>query len=160
MNERFVVLLRHGIAQPRGSEPDETRSLTDEGHRRMKQIGRALQLVFSKAEAIISSPLTRCVESAAWVAKAFDLAATTSDALRPEAGPDALRKLIDEISVRRFILVGHEPSLTEGMLHLTKMHSDGALELKRGGCYGIRFDESGEAALEWMLPPRVLRATQ
>jgi phosphohistidine phosphatase len=160
MSERFVVLLRHGIAQPKGTEPDETRPLTDEGHKRMKQIGRGLHLIFPKAEAIVSSPLTRAVETAAWVAKAFDLAATTSDALRPEAGPEALRKLIDEISATRFILVGHEPRLTEGMRQLTKMHTEGALELKKGGCYGLRFDENGEAALEWMLPPRVLRATQ
>jgi phosphohistidine phosphatase len=157
---KFVVLLRHGIAEPKGSEPDETRALTDEGHKRMKQIGRGLHLIFPKAEAIISSPLTRAVETAAWVAKAFELATTTSDALRPEADPEAMRKLIDEVSAGRFILVGHEPSLTAGMLHLTKMQSEGPLELKKGGCYGLRFDDGGEAQLEWMLPPRVLRATQ
>ena len=160
--ERFIVLLRHGIAQPRGTEPDESRELTADGHKRMKQIARGLNLVFPKAEAIVSSPLRRCVQTAEWVVKAFhgELELQTNAALRPETDVNALRKLIEETPARRIILVGHEPSLTEGMLHMTKMRSDGDVELKKGGCYGIRIDEGGDAKLEWMLPPRVLRATQ
>jgi len=160
--EKFIVLLRHGIAQPRGTEPDEARELTADGHRRMRQIARGLNLVFPKAEAIVSSPLRRCVQTAEWVMKAFDgeLELQTDPALRPETGVDAVRTLIDEMPARRIILVGHEPSLTECMLHLTKMHADHALELKKGGCYGVRIGEDGEASLEWLLPPRVLRATQ
>lgn len=160
--EKFVVLLRHGIAHPRGSEPDETRGLTDEGHKRMKEIGRALNLVFPKTEAVISSPLRRCMQTSEWVIKAFhgEIGLTTSTALRPEATATELQTLIAETAARRMILVGHEPSLTAGMLHLTNMHNDGEVELKKGGCYGIRILESGEAKLELMLPPRVLRATQ
>jgi len=160
--EKYVVLLRHGIAHPRGSQPDETRELTEEGHKRMKEIGRALNLVFPKTEVVISSPLRRCKQTAEWVVKAFhgEIVVTTSPALRPEALPRDLKVLIDETPARRMILVGHEPSLTETMLHLTRMHNDGEVELKKGGCYGLRFDENGEAKLELMLPPRVLRATQ
>lgn len=160
--ETFVVLLRHGIADPRGSEPEETRGLTDEGHKRMKEIGRAINLIFPKSEVIVSSPLRRCMQTAEWVVKAFhgEIALTTSPALRPEANPGELQTLIEETAARRMILVGHEPSLTAGMLHLTHMHDDGELELKKGGCYGLRIDEHGEAKLELMLAPRVLRATQ
>jgi phosphohistidine phosphatase len=160
--EKFLVLLRHGIAHPRGSEPDETRELTADGHKRMKQNARGLNLVFPKAEAIVSSPLLRAVQTAEWVVKAYDgrLELQTSDLLRPGADTHALRKLAEEATARRVILVGHEPSLTEGMLQLTKMHGEGTLELRKGGCYGVRIDEAGEATLEWMLPPRVLRATQ
>jgi phosphohistidine phosphatase len=160
--ETFILLLRHGIAEPRGSEPEETRGLTKEGHKRMKEIGRAVNLIFPKSEMILSSPLRRCMQTAEWVVKAFhgQLALTTSPALRPEAGPEDLQKLIRETAARRMILVGHEPSLTAAMLRLTNMRNDGEVELKKGGCYGIRIDESGEAKLELMLSPRVLRATQ
>jgi phosphohistidine phosphatase len=160
--ETFVVLLRHGIAHPRGSEPEETRGLTEEGHKRMKEIGRAINLLFPKIEVIISSPLRRCMQTAEWVEKAFhgELALTTSPALRPEASAGELQDLVANTAARRMILVGHEPSLTAAMLHLTKLRGDGQVELKKGGCYGLRFDETGEAKLELMLSPRVLRATQ
>ena len=42
------------------------------------------------------------------------------------------------------------------MLDLTGMRSHSEIELKKGGCYGIRV-EDGAAHLEWMLPPRILR---
>ena len=160
--EKFIVLLRHGIAQPRGSEPDETRGLTDDGHKRMREIGRALNLVFAKTEIVISSPLRRCVQTAECVMKAFhgEIEMTTSKALRPEASTGELQELIAETDARRMILVGHEPNLTAGMLDLTHMRNDGEVELKKGGCYGLRILENGEVKLELMLPPRVLRATQ
>src|SRR5258706_14699828 len=133
--EKFIVLLRHGIAEPRGSAPEETRPLTEEGHAKMKEIGRGLHALFPKAEAIITSPLTRCMQTAEWVVKAYpNLPLVTSDLLRPEAGGRSLRKLIDATTVGRFIVVGHEPNLTEGMLDVTKMHIEDDLELKKGGC--------------------------
>ncbi|HEV7923216.1 MAG TPA: phosphoglycerate mutase family protein [Thermoanaerobaculia bacterium] len=153
--DKFVVLLRHGIAAPGGTEPDETRELTDEGHRRMRQIARGFKRFFPKAETIISSPLTRALQTATWVGKALDLGVVTSDALRPESDANAMRALIEQTAARRIILVGHEPSLTGAMLALTKLQ--GKLELKKGGCYAIRFDHSDDARLVWMLPPRVLR---
>lgn len=158
--EKFVIVLRHGIAEPRGSAPEETRPLTEEGHRRMREIAEGLRAIFPKAEAIISSPLKRCLQTAERVAKAWPkgLPLVTSDLLRPEADASALRKLIDSTNVGRFILVGHEPNLTEGTLEATKTQTEGDLELKKGGCYGLRVIEEGKVNLEWMLPPRVLRS--
>jgi phosphohistidine phosphatase SixA len=155
--DKFVVLLRHGIAAPPGNGPDETRELTDEGRRRMKQSARGLARLF-KAEAIISSPLIRAMQTATSVGKAYDLGVTTSDALRPDGDAAAVRKLIADTSARRIILVGHEPNLTAAMQALAGVQ--GELELKKGGCYAIRFDDADVARLEWMLPPRALRAAR
>ncbi len=41
------------------------------------------------------------------------------------------------------------------MLALTGTQSDGGIELKKGGCYGIRI--GARNTLEWLLPPRALR---
>lgn len=156
--EKLIVILRHGIAAPKGSAPEETRPLTEKGHARMKENARGLRALFPKAEAIFTSPLARAVQTAEWVVKAYpDLPLVTSDLLRPEADPGALRKLIDATTLARFIVVGHEPTLTNGMLDVTKMRAN-ALELKKGGCYVVRVTNEGEACLEWMLPPKVLRA--
>ena len=41
--DRFVVLLRHGIAEEKSEgKTDSDRSLTSEGHARMKQIAKGL----------------------------------------------------------------------------------------------------------------------
>ncbi len=151
--ERFLVLLRHGIAEERGADkPDAERPLTGEGHRRMKEIARGLRKLLPKVEAIVSSPLVRCKQTADWVSRAYDdLAVETTEALAPDGDLAAFR-----IQARRAILVGHEPTLTRFMLDLTGMTSE-ALELKKGGCYGIRVDAEGAAQLEWLLPPRVTR---
>ncbi|HYM62356.1 MAG TPA: histidine phosphatase family protein [Thermoanaerobaculia bacterium] len=157
--DRFVVLLRHGLAEERGPDKaDEERSLTAEGHDRMKQIARGLETVFPRAEAICSSPLVRAMQTALWVSKGYRsrIEVQTSGALSPGSDPSELRSLIDSMPVRRIILVGHEPNLTQGLMALLGMR-DLHLELKKGGCYGVRMYADGSASLEWLLSPRVLR---
>ena len=147
----FVILLRHGIAHPRGTKPEEERDLTDVGHKRMRQVARGLANLFPKADALLSSPLVRCTQTAEWVEKAYGgkLHIELRDELRPEGDRGALRKLIDGTRRNRIIIVGHEPWLSESI-------GQKELELKKGGCYGLRAT-ADELQLEWMLPPRVLR---
>ena len=126
----------------------------------MKEIGRGLARLFPKADVIYTSPLIRCVETAEWVEKGYksSIVVKTYDALKPGAGVDDFRALINGSKARRIVCVGHESDLSTAMLALTKMSSDGPIELKKGGCYGLRmFDDGSGACLEWMLPPRVLR---
>lgn len=150
----FAILLRHGIAHPKGSMPEETRGLTNTGHKRMKEIARGLARLRPAVNTIYSSALLRCLQTAEYISERYDLGFSVAAALRPDAEPKELRALLDETSGRVVVCVGHEPTLTAMMLHLTKMN--GELELKKGGCYGIRFEEKA-ARLEWMLSPRVLK---
>jgi phosphohistidine phosphatase len=159
-NEKFIVLLRHGIAEPHGARADDdARVLTATGNRRMKQIGRGLAKLFPKAEVIYSSPLIRCVETAEWVEKGYrsSIAMKTYDALSPDGDVAEVLTLIDTSKERRIICVGHESNLSTVMLALTKMNAEESIELKKGGCYGLRLFSDGTACLEWMLPPRALR---
>ena len=156
-DDRFIVLLRHGIAEDKTAEKsDAQRALTDEGNRRMKKVAKALASRFEEAEAIYSSPLVRAMETAAWVAKAYGLEIRKTDALAPSASTADFRQLLDRVKERYALFVGHEPTLSEFMLDLTQMRADGGIELKKGGCYGIRMG-GGKASLEWMMPPRFLR---
>lgn len=150
----FAILFRHGIAYPKGSMPEETRGLTPDGHRRMKAIARGLHRIRPRVDAIFSSPLLRCRQTAEYLTGRYDLGCTITEKLRPDASPEELRELLETTSSRIVICVGHEPTLTAMMLALTKMK--GSLELKKGGCYGVRLD-GRNAHLEWMLSPRVLR---
>lgn len=157
--ERYIVLLRHGIAEERSAaKPDEERGLTSEGHARMKQIARGLERAFPKAQAIYASPLVRAMQTALWVSKGYRsrVKVQTTEALVPGAGPEALDELIGQIPHRRVILVGHEPNLTSNLMALIKAKAEPPFELKKGGCYCVCLRPGG-AVLEWMLSPRLLR---
>ena len=149
---KFLVLLRHGIAEdPSPEKNDLARELTPKGHRRMKEIAKRLLRVFPEVEAIYSSPAVRALQTAAPVAKQYGLTISQRDELAPGVSP---RALLDQVKDDFAIFVGHEPTLSRLMQDLTNVR--GAIELKKGGCYGIEFDGSG-ARLVWMLTPRVLR---
>jgi phosphohistidine phosphatase len=155
--ERFLVFLRHGIAEEATPEKnDEDRGLTREGHTRTKEIARGLAELLPKVEAIYTSPLLRAVQTALWVSKAYRSRAQvlTVDALAPAAAKRQFRALLKTITATRAVIVGHEPSLSAGVSALVGIDVP---ELKKGGCYGVRLLADGTAELEWLLPPRVLR---
>lgn len=157
--ERFFILLRHGIAEdPTPGKKDEDRGLTSEGHTRMKEIARGLERALPKAQVIYSSPLLRAVQTALWVSKGYKsrVNINTTDALAPGATPKQFLELIQSIPERRVIFVGHEPTLSTDMAALVGIER-AKVELKKGGCYGVRIAPDGTATLEWLLSPRVLR---
>jgi phosphohistidine phosphatase len=157
--EKFVVFLRHGLAEERSADkPDAERTLTYEGHARMKEIGRGLEDVFPKADALLSSPLVRATQTALWVAKAYRgaLHPETTEELAPERTAAELLAYVRSLDAVRPILVGHEPLLSSAAAALVGIDSK-SLDLKKGGCFGVRIPPAGSPVLEWVLPPRVLR---
>lgn len=159
-SDRFLVLLRHGIAEdPTEAKPDEERSLTSEGHARMKTIAKGIEQALPKAQAIYSSPLLRAVQTALWVSKGYRsrIKVSTTDALIPDASTSEFAEFVQGIRERRSIIVGHEPNLSNNLTELIGVPSSDAFELKKGGCYGVRLRSDGTAVLEWLLSPRILR---
>lgn len=158
--ERFLVLLRHGIAEdPAEGKADEDRSLTPEGHARMKQIARGLERAFPKAQVIYASPLLRAVQTALWVSKGYRsrVKVQTSDVLIPGTSPAEFLEFLAGIKERRVIVVGHETNLSDNLMELVGLTAARPFELKKGGCYGVRLFGDGTAVLEWLLSPRILR---
>ncbi|HUP66040.1 MAG TPA: phosphoglycerate mutase family protein [Thermoanaerobaculia bacterium] len=157
--DRLLVFVRHGIAEEKSdAKPDEDRTLTKEGHLRMKQEARALAELFPEADVIYTSPLVRCVQTALWVSKGYRsrLEPVTTEALRPEASVEDFLTFLRETKENTPILIGHEPGLSTLLAHFVGASSAGTLELKKGGCAALRMMPGG-AKLELFLPPRVLR---
>lgn len=158
-HEKFIVFLRHGIAEDRSPEkPDAERTLTYEGHARMKEIGRGLEDLFPKADALLSSPLVRATQTALWIAKAYRgaLHPEITDELLPERSAAQLLAFVRSVDAVRPILVGHEPLLSTTAAALVGIPA-ASLDLKKGGCLAVRIPPDGPPVLEWVLPPRVLR---
>jgi phosphohistidine phosphatase len=159
-SDRFIVLLRHGIAEEKTADKaDAERSLTSEGHARMKQIARGLERAFPKAQVIYASSLLRAKQTALWVSKGYRsrVKVNTSEALTPSASPHEFAEFVKGIKERRVIVVGHEPNLSENLAELVGINGGARIELKKGGCYGVRLRSDGTAVFEWLLSPRILR---
>jgi phosphohistidine phosphatase len=159
-DERFLILLRHGIAEdPVEGKRDEERSLTAEGHARMKQIARGLERALPKVPVVYTSPLLRAMQTALWVSKGYRSRITieTTAALAPAATQEEFLAFLATVPHRRFIVVGHEPNLTDSLRTLTGLTESHGVELKKGGCYGVTIAPDGHGILEWVLPPRILR---
>lgn len=156
--ERFIVLLRRGISEGDVAYVSDDESLAPEGHARMKAIALGLERLFPKANAIYTSPLKRASQTALWVSRAYRsrISVTTTEALAPTATTADFMNLIASVKERRAIIVGHEPNLSENLRALLGEDTK-SIELKKGGCYGVRMQSDGSAVLEWLLPPRVLK---
>ena len=158
--DRFVVFLRHGIAEDRTAEKrDEDRGLTAEGHARMKQIAKGLERALPKVQTIYASPLLRAVQTALWVSKGYRSRANvkTVEELTPSASIEDLVNWVMKVNERRIILVGHEPNLSETVRSLLNLPASQPMDLKKGGCFGLLVHPDGTVTLEWALPPRILR---
>jgi phosphohistidine phosphatase len=154
--DKFIVLVRHGIAEDKGTKADADRELTDAGVEKMKEIAMALARIVPDADTIYSSPLVRAKQTAELVARAFDppLAITETEALTPRARIAAFRELLSHAGGETIICVGHEPNLSMILNELTGMPPD-SVNLKKGGSYALRMT-GPDAQLEWMLAPRIL----
>lgn len=157
-NERFLILMRHGMAESAApGTSDADRSLTPEGHAAMKHIAYGLERILPRVRAIYASPMLRAAQTARWISKAYRLRAEvrTEEALAPQGRRDAFLEFVARISERRVVVVGHAPNLRDALDALTGI--DLGADPQPGGCYGVRLKADGAGVLEWVLTPAILQ---
>ena len=153
-----LVLLRHGIAEPRGlGVGEEQRALTEAGREKIRQIVPGLQRLLdpSLAWKIAASPLARAAETADLAAKGLNLPVVIMPALAEGDWPAVVQELLALSGRDGVILVGHEPFLGEWSRLMTGL----ALPFKKGAAAGYRFratDNGSVASLRWFIQPREL----
>jgi phosphohistidine phosphatase len=155
-------LLRHGIAVPHGTPgvDEDDRPLTAKGEDRVTVIGRALDRLGVKSEAVVTSPLPRARRTAELVAKALDLddRVEEQDVLLPGSTPASVRKWLRSRNEDSLMLVGHNPNLSDlAALLLGFPKGSPPLELKKGGFAELSLVEEGRYQLEWLATPKLLR---
>lgn len=156
-----IYIVRHGIAEevaPDGS--DESRPLSEEGKKKMKEAAAGFASLEKKPQHIICSPLMRARQTAEILAAALKMKVEEWKELAPVHSPaqvcERLRHLKKAESV---MLVGHEPNCSELASYLL-LGADGLnLEFKKGAFCRIdsRSPEPGTGDLIYLLPPAVLR---
>ncbi len=157
----LVYFLRHASAGDRKSDPakDEKRPLDRDGVEQCGQIGRALAVLETHVDVIISSPLKRATQTASLVANelAYENKIDLDAALRPEATFAQFRELIGKYSgAEAIMVVGHNPNLSEFLGRLIGGGSRAGIDLKKGAVARVEV-EHHRGALHWCVTPKLVR---
>lgn len=161
----IVYFLRHANAGQHKISPkqDERRPIDKIGERQSRDVGRALAVLEVEVDAIISSPLTRAIQTAELAAKEFgyDSKIVINDAMRPEASYDQFHDLLTQYSKSKAIMVvGHNPSITEFLLHvLTGSEHCACVDFKKGAVAKLEVQDA-KGVLNWLLTPKMASKLQ
>jgi phosphohistidine phosphatase len=158
-----IYFLRHASAGDKKlpGKKDEKRPIDARGEQQSHQVGRLLQAMEVKPDAIISSPLTRAMQTAHIVAEelGFGSEIELNDGLRPDASFDDFEAMLRDYSKATTIIVtGHNPNLSEFLsLVVTNGATEDAFDLKKGGVAKIERKKQS-AVLHWCLTPKLVSA--
>jgi phosphohistidine phosphatase len=163
-----LYLVRHAIAAEPDSKrwpDDRQRPLTRAGARLFKHTAGALIAVMESGGAIdrqITSPLVRARETAAILHRAGLPEPVEESVLAPGRTAARVLAVLRAHDAQSIVMVGHEPDLGR-LLAVCIAGPDAklAMRFKKGGAACLCFAGAprvGEATLEWLLPPKALRA--
>jgi len=157
-----LCFFRHGIAVDREDPSvtlDSERPLTEDGARKVRASAEGLKRLAVDYDKILTSPWLRAKQTAAILAEVLALPAP--EELPQLAGDRSPAELLDALAHqhgRRTLLVGHEPLLSETVVHV--LGGQWSLDLKKSGACMIEVDAlptRKSAALLWHLTSRQLR---
>jgi phosphohistidine phosphatase len=144
----IIYFVRHASAgkKLRSPKKDERRPLDEEGILQGRYAGRMLANLDVQVEHVISSPLTRALQTASLVANelAFERAIDRSDALRPESQFGDFQSLLAKFRK----MVGQNAGTAPAHI-----------EFKKGAV--AKVDVNGRiGVLEWLVTPKIARTLQ
>ena len=161
----ILYFLRHASAgeSMKDSKKDKKRPLDQDGIKQSHSMGRALAALEVQPEMVISSPLTRAMQTASLVANelGFENKIQVEAALTPEASysdfVDMLRRFSSAESV---IVVGHNPNLSDFLGKTIGGRSSPAdIDLKKGSVARVEMRRSG-GRLTWYITPKIVGTLQ
>ena len=166
-----LLVIRHAKAGDRKrfaretGKPDDFRPVTREGRNEMKRVAAGLATLEHEIGFLLTSPLTRAVETAEIVRSAIEVSGLGKvDQLRPDRHPRGLLSLLRRPPMSKeqiAAVVGHEPHLGRFVSWALTGTLQAVVALEKGGACLLEFPgpvREGEAVLEWLLTPRQLKA--
>jgi phosphohistidine phosphatase len=156
-----IYIVRHAIAEAVAADgSDESRSLTEEGKKKMKEAAAGFERLERRPQHIFSSPLVRARQTAEILAVSLKLRVEELKELTPAHAPkEVCEKLRQMKKLESVMLVGHEPNCSELASYLLVGAGGLNLEFKKGGICLIETPnaEPGSGDLILHLPPSALR---
>jgi len=159
-----IYFLRHASAgQYDPAKNDEKRAIDKTGEQQSRDVGRALAALDLKLDVILSSPLTRAMQTAEITAGelGYKNKIVTEDALRPEANYEQFEELLARCGKKKAVMVvGHNPSMTDFLHRMLAGGSAEFIDFKKGAVAKVEKDGRQPAVLKWCMTPKVIRAIQ
>lgn len=158
-----LYFLRHASAGERLADPekDQKRPLDKEGIEQCRYVGHLLAQMDVQIDALVSSPLKRATQTAALIGNelGFEGRIILDAALAPGADFAAFRDLLRRASkLDSLMVVGHNPNLSEFLsLLISDRQSEISAELKKGACARVSLRGKGDATLDWLITPKIVR---
>ncbi len=167
-----LLIVRHAIAferNPRRWRDDGERPLSPEGMVRARKAAAGLKHIAERPQCVLSSPLVRAKQTAMILAEfAGWPKAVECAALAPDAPPEEMFAALAAQKAKAIGVVGHQPGLGRLLAASLPAQVRGgvnpeAFELKKMGAALVSFSgtpRAGGGTLNWLVPPRILRATK
>jgi|SRR5579863_64356 phosphohistidine phosphatase len=156
-----LYLLRHGVAEdhaPSGRDAD--RRLTEDGKKKLRKVLARAHNAGAAPTLILSSPLTRAMESAEIAARelAYNSEIVRTAALTPDSSPaDVWAEIRAHRDEPAILLAGHEP-LFSSVVAAVLGSARAMVEFKKGALVRIDFSTIGaepRGVLQWMLTAKL-----
>jgi len=154
-----IWLLRHAAAEDRAdSGRDADRTLTEDGHRRAREVGRGLAKLETGISLVLTSPYARARQTAEAAARALDLNGRVREtsALEPHAAPDDILGELREATADAVLLVGHEPHMGALLGRLVSGRAGLEIPMKKAAVARVSWEGSGSGELRALLPAKLL----
>lgn len=154
-----IWLLRHAAAEERAdSGRDADRTLTEDGHRRAREVARGLAALESGIALVLTSPYARARQTAEPAARALKLSARLREtaALEPDRDPEDVLAEVRAERVESVLLVGHEPHMGALLGRLVFGRGGPTIPMKKAAVARVSWEGSGPGSLRALLPPKVL----
>jgi phosphohistidine phosphatase len=152
-----LYLMRHGVAEDRREGLDEAdRALTPKGHRKLEGQAAALRRLGWRCDVLLTSPMRRATETAAYVGEVYGLVADPVGALTSGADPEAYFAVLAVQPPEAHVwVVTHEPDLSQTIAVLT----GGRVRMRKGTIALLDLDvpAHGGALLRGLYDPDVMR---
>ncbi len=159
-----LFILRHASAGIKRLNPllDAKRPLDKDGKRHCLQLAQVLNALNVQFDLIVSSPLKRCLQTAALIGTetGYEAPILQSTALAPEAAVGDFQKLVHDCRDREnLLIVGHNPNLSDflGTMLVPAGSPPAQVRLRKGTLARLSLNR-GPALLQGLLDPRTVRA--
>jgi len=158
-----LLVVRHGIAQGRGTAGARARALTVRGRRRARTAAQGLKALGAVPDIIATSPLTRAEETARIFAQVLCPGAepTLLECLAPGGDPSQAVTWLRGRDEDTVMLVGHMPDVADLVSLLLCGQDCMDVTFRKAAVCCLTLDPAagaGSGRLEWLLQPGQLRA--